>query len=154
MNLRKRNELKSLFKNKSRLSETYFVELIDSTLNKRDDRFHGIWKPGQTYQKGDVVYYNHSLWEMQSENEICAKEEQTPGISTDWKSLLKELEQKVDKLQHELETLHQEFTEYQKQMEIRLQLLARFIPILFIGLGIMFFWLLGQSTVHILAGTT
>ncbi|MUG97766.1 carbohydrate-binding protein [Scytonema sp. UIC 10036] len=148
MNLRKRNELKSLFRNKSRLSETYFAELIDSMLNKRDDQFHGIWKPGQTYQKGDVVYYDCALWEMQSDNEICAKEEQPPGVSSDWKSLLKELEQKVDKLQHELERLCKEFTEYQKEMEGRLRNLARFIPLLFIGLAIEFFWLLGQSSIQ------
>ncbi|NJP11789.1 MAG: carbohydrate-binding protein [Cyanobacteria bacterium CRU_2_1] len=152
MTLRKRNELKSLFKNKSRLSEAHFAELIDAMLNKRDDQFHGVWKPGQTYQKGDVVYYDRALWEMQTETEICAKDGQQPGIGSDWKSLLKELEQKVDKLQQELDALRKEFNDYKQSIERRLQLLAKFIPILFLGLAIAFIWLFGESTRHVLFG--
>jgi len=37
MILRNRNELKSLFKNNSKLSQDHFAALIESMLNKRED---------------------------------------------------------------------------------------------------------------------
>jgi hypothetical protein len=89
MILKSRNELKSLFKAKSHLSEAHFAALIESMLNKRDDQFHGIWKPGRTYRKGDVVIYRGSLWEMTAEGEICAKPNEPPSKDNpNWKSLI------------------------------------------------------------------
>ncbi|MFN6570940.1 carbohydrate-binding protein [Dendronalium sp. ChiSLP03b] len=151
--LRNRNELKSLFKNKSRLSETHFAELINSMLNKQDDRFHGLWQEGRTYRKGDVVYYQGALWEMQAETEICANEDEAPGTGSQWKSLLKELEQKVNQLQHDLAALTKAFTEYQEQMKLHLRQLVRYITLLTLGLAIAFVWLLVGSTHHIFTGT-
>jgi len=89
MILRKRNELKSFFKQNSRLSEANFAALIDSMLNKRDDQFHGIWKPGQTYRNGDVVVYQGALWELVAEGESCSRQEQPPRKDNPlWKSLI------------------------------------------------------------------
>ncbi|HEY9619689.1 MAG TPA: tail fiber domain-containing protein [Crinalium sp.] len=89
MILRSRNELKSLFKAKSHLSETHFAALIESMLNKRDDQFHGVWKPGRTYRKGDVVIYQGALWEMTAAGEICAKPDDPPSKDNpNWKSLI------------------------------------------------------------------
>jgi hypothetical protein len=89
MILRNRDELKSLFKNSSRLSEAHFAALIESMLNKRDDQFHGVWKPGQTYRTGDVVIWQGALWEMVAEGEICGKPDQPPSKDNpNWKSLI------------------------------------------------------------------
>lgn len=151
--LRSRNELKNLFKNKSRLSETHFAELIASMLNKRDDQFHGLWQEGKTYRQGDVVYYQGALWEMQAATEICAHEDEAPGKDDQWKSLLKELEQKVNQLQHDLADLSKAFTEYQEQMKIRLHQFIRYITLLTLGLAITFVWLFIGSTHHIVTGT-
>jgi hypothetical protein len=87
--LRNRNELKSLFKNNSRLSETHFAQLIDSMLNKRDDQFHGVWKPGRTYRPGDVVIYGGALWIMAAGVEICSHPDQPPSKqNSQWSSLI------------------------------------------------------------------
>ncbi|MBD1848315.1 tail fiber domain-containing protein [Cyanobacteria bacterium FACHB-63] len=95
--LRSRNELKSLFKTKSHLSEASFAALIESMLNKRDDQFHGVWRPGRTYRPGDVVIYNSALWEMipdtknpdTKNTEICAKCEESPRKDSKiWRSLM------------------------------------------------------------------
>lgn len=150
MPLKQRTELKSLFKNKTHLSASHFAELIDSLLNKRDDKFHGVWKPGQTYKKGDVVYYDGSLWEMKAENEICAKEEHKPDKSDDWKSPLKEI---VDKNQQELQTLRKEFTEYKQQMELRLKQLLGYITLLTLGAAIAFVWFFFGSIFQLFAVT-
>jgi hypothetical protein len=84
-----RNELKSYFKHNSRLSEDNFAQLIDSMLNKRDDKFHGLWRPGRTYCPGDVVLYHESLWILDSQGEICAHRDHPPSRdSDDWKSLI------------------------------------------------------------------
>ena len=152
MTLKNRTELKSLFQNKSYLSASHFAELITSLLNKKDDQFYGVWKPGQTYQKGDVVYYEGALWEMKAEKEICAQDGQQPGKSADWKSRLQELEQKVDKIQHDLETLSKEFTEYKQQMELRLQQLLRYITLLTLGIAIALVWLFAGSIYHLFTG--
>jgi uncharacterized coiled-coil protein SlyX len=152
MTLKNRTELKSLFKNNSHLSASQFAELITSLLNKRDDQFHGVWKPGQTYQKGDVVYYEGALWEMKAEKEICAQDGQQPGKSADWKSRLKELEEKVDKIQHDLQALSKEFTEYKQQMELRLQQLLKYLTLLTLGIAIALVWLFGGSIYHLFTG--
>lgn len=154
MTLKKRNELRSLFKNKSRLSETHFAELIYSTLNKREDQFHGVWRAGQTYQKGDVVYYEGALWEMQSDQEICGKEgSEVPGQSDHWKSLLKDLENRVDQLQQKLDALCKDFNAYQQKWEHRWKQIERSLFILMLGLAITFLWLLGETTRHFWTGS-
>ncbi len=87
MILKNRNELKSLFKNKSRLSEVHFAALIESVLNKREDQFHGVWQSDRTYRKGDVVIHQGTLWEMISHNEICSHD--TPGKDKgNWQSII------------------------------------------------------------------
>lgn len=87
--LRSRNELKSLFKTKSHLSEASFAVLIESMLNKRDDQFHGVWRSGRTYRPGDVVIYNSALWKMIADTEICAKCEESPRKDSNiWRSLI------------------------------------------------------------------
>ena len=89
MILRNRNELKSVFKNDRFLSEKQFADLINSMLNKRDDQFHGLWKPGQTYRLGDVVIYQGALWEMSADSEICSQPDERPSKENpDWKSLI------------------------------------------------------------------
>ena len=89
MRLRSRTELKQLFQNDSRLSEQHFIALIDALLNKRDDKFHGVWQPGRTYCPGDVVIYDGALWIMAGEGEICATAEEPPSRDhPDWDSLI------------------------------------------------------------------
>jgi len=89
MLLRSRTELKSFFQNNSRLSERHFVELIDSMLNKRDDKFYGVWQSGRTYCPGDVVIYAGSLWIVSGEGEICSTSDEPPSRENpDWESLI------------------------------------------------------------------
>jgi hypothetical protein len=145
MTLRNRNELKSLFKNKSRLSETQFADLIDSTLNKQEDKFHGVWQEGRTYSPGDVVYYKGRLWEMQAKTDICAKKDEPPGTGANWKSHLQELEQKVNTIEQNLATLNKDFTEYKQQMELRLDKLLKYVTLLSLGVAIALLWLVGGS---------
>ncbi len=87
MTLRNRIELKSFFKNDRFLAEEHFADLIDSMLNKRKDQFHGIWRPGQTYRKDDVVIHKFRLWVVIADDEICSKQEPGEGNS-DWKKFL------------------------------------------------------------------
>lgn len=84
-----RNELKSYFQNNSRLSADDFVRLIDSMLNKRDDKFHGLWRPGRTYCPGDVVLYDESLWILDGQTGICSSRDNPPSRESEaWKSLI------------------------------------------------------------------
>jgi len=149
MNLKNRNELKSLFNNNTHLSESHFVELITSLLNKKEDKFHGVWKPGQTYQTGDVVYYERTLWE--AKKETCAKAGEEPDKSDKWTSRLWELEQKVDTIQQNLQALRQEFTEYKQQMDLRWEQLLKYITLLTLGIAIALAWLFGSSIYHLFA---
>ncbi len=92
MTLRKRIELEAYFKTSRRPSQQQFAELIESTLNKRDDQFLGRWKPGTTYRTGDIVIHNRALWELGpdpdgSEQRICAKIEPAPKDEP-WQSLV------------------------------------------------------------------
>jgi hypothetical protein len=151
MTRKNRNELKSLFKNNTHLSVTHFHELITSLLNKKEDKFHGVWKPEETYQKGDVVYYERALWEMIADNEICAKGGEEPDKSDKWRSRLWELEQKVDKIQQDLQVLSKEFTEYKQQIELRWQQLLKYITLLTLGIAIALVWLVGGSIYHLFA---
>lgn len=92
MTLQTRKELEAAFKNGRRPSQADYAALISSTLNKRDDQFHGRWMAGTTYRTGDVVIHDRGLWEVtksevEDPREICSH---TPpdGDSEDWQSLL------------------------------------------------------------------
>ncbi|AKG24556.1 carbohydrate-binding protein [Calothrix sp. 336/3] len=144
MTLKNRNELKSLFNSNTRLSVTHFHDLITSLLNKKEDKFHGVWKAGQTYQKGDVVYYQGALWEM-DEKEICAKDGEEPDKNQKWKSRLLKLEQNVDTIQQDLQALRKEFTEYKQQMDLRWTQLLKYLTLLSVGIVIALTWLFGSG---------
>ncbi|MBO3460108.1 carbohydrate-binding protein [Aetokthonos hydrillicola Thurmond2011] len=152
MTLKNRTELKSLFKNNTHLSANHFVYLINSLLNKREDKFHGVWKSKQAYQPGDVVYYDGALWEMKMTHEICAKTDEEPGKGDQWKSSLKELEHRVDKLQQDLATLRKEFTDCKQKMELCWKQLLRLIALLLLGVAIAFVWLFASLIYHLLTG--
>lgn len=152
MTFSSRNQLKSRFTNKSHLSEAHFEELINSVLNKRDDRFHGLWQSGKKYQPGDLVYFNKKLWYLSAKHEICANPKQRPGNSPDWTWLLQELSEKISKTQQDLEKLRQDFTEYKQQTEKRLSYLNNSLSVLTTGLAIAFFWFFGQAAFHLLMG--
>jgi DNA repair exonuclease SbcCD ATPase subunit len=146
-NLKGRDELKSFFRNKSHLSETHFAELINSMLNKRDDRFYGVWQKGRLYREGDIVYYDHALWERQADREEDG--EAKPGESALWKSSLKELgaevkqfKEKMATVQTKLDTLQQELTNFKQQV-------TRFLSLLILGFGFLFLWLLVASITHL-----
>ncbi|MDJ0774880.1 MAG: carbohydrate-binding protein [Mastigocoleus sp. MO_167.B18] len=151
--LKNRNELKSLFKNNTHLSASHFAELITSLLNKKEDKFHGVWKAGQTYQKGDVVYYQHTLWEMTDDDdkEICAKVGEEPDKNDKWTSRLQELEQKVNTVEENLQALNKKFNEYQQQMELRWEQLLKYITLLTLGIAIALVWLFGGAIYHLFA---
>jgi hypothetical protein len=92
MRLKGRTELEASFKNGMRPSQTHFAELIESTLNMRDDQFLGRWKAGTTYRTGDIVVYERALWEMTDDGqggvqEICSHEPPGPDVA-DWRSLV------------------------------------------------------------------
>lgn len=141
--LASREALKRTFQNRIRLSETHFALLIHSTLNKRDDQFHGYWRVGHTYRPGDVVYHEGALWEMSAEQEICGEEDNKPGVGEDWTSRLKNLEEQVSDLQQSLEQLCDEFQEHRKQTEHHLQRVDFHLNILTVTLGaISFGWLI------------
>lgn len=67
MATKKRLELKALFKNGSIPTAQHFADLIDSTLNKRDDHFFGLWQPGTAYYPGDVVIFGKSMYMVRAE---------------------------------------------------------------------------------------
>ncbi|MEM9212733.1 MAG: carbohydrate-binding protein [Cyanobacteria bacterium P01_F01_bin.150] len=135
--LASRNALKRTFQNRIRLSETHFALLIHSTLNKRDDQFHGHWKAGYTYRKGDVVYYKKSLWEMTADKEVCGEEGKEPGVGDDWTSILEDLEKKVAALRTELEQLCTDFQAHKKLMEDRWQRVDFQLNVLTVAVGIL-----------------
>lgn len=92
MTIKSRAELEAHFKNGQRPSEEHFAELIASMLNKRDDQFHGRWKPGTAYHTGDVVIYARALWEVSDDGsggelEICSEEPPGPD-NGDWHLLV------------------------------------------------------------------
>jgi hypothetical protein len=89
MALKTRIELESFFKNGTLPSQVDFADLIASTLNKRDDQFHGRWRTGTTYRHGDVVVYGRALWELDlgdPEAAICS--EHPPPDEERWRSLI------------------------------------------------------------------
>lgn len=123
MILRNRNELKSLFKNKSHLSETHFAVLIESMLNKSDDQFHGRWKAGRLYRQGDVVIHAGALWEMTTSTEICSHDApETDPLN--WASLMQAVQDLMaerEQMRQEIQALQTELMAYQQQTNDLLQ---------------------------------
>ncbi|MEK7255994.1 MAG: hypothetical protein AAB316_14680, partial [Bacteroidota bacterium] len=62
MALKSRQEIKPSFQNGVIPTAQDFGHLIDSMLNKRDDKFHGAWKPGVLYYEGEVVIYGKTMY--------------------------------------------------------------------------------------------
>jgi len=58
MQLSDRTNLIYRFRNGNYLSADDYASLINSMLNKFEDKFHGRWRRGRTYCKGDVVFYS------------------------------------------------------------------------------------------------
>ena len=133
--LASREYLGRTFQNRMRLSEGHFALVIHSTLNKRDDQFHGYWRVGHTYQPGDVVYYEDVLWEMTAEQAICGSDDNKPGVGKDWTSKVQGLSDRVDTLEQKLNQLTQEFTDYKQQMEKRWQRTEFQLTVLTVALG-------------------
>jgi hypothetical protein len=101
MAIKTRTDLKGQFANGKLLNQQQFTDLIDSMLNKRDDSFMGQWVKGMTYTSGNVVIYNHALWEVPygtpdskdpaklTKIEICScLPPGTPDTETEWTSLI------------------------------------------------------------------
>ena len=89
-----RESLKGLFKNRSHLSEQDFAALIDSILNHKDDKFYGIWRPGRSYNYGDIVIYDHELWQVITQEGVCSDQPphtpsgETPGETVSWMAFI------------------------------------------------------------------
>lgn len=148
--LKGRYELGKLFSNGNKLSSQHFAALIYSTLNKRDDQFYGVWQAGQTYQKGDVVYYDRALWEMKEEGEICGREEEAPGKDPKWTSRIKDLEDKVTRLNQELDNTKKNLDNLKKEFDTFKHLVTRFLSLLTLGFGFVFLWLLLSAISHLI----
>lgn len=72
MSILGRQTLYSIFVNGAIPTAGDFQNLIDSTLNRKDDCFFGKWQPGVTYCEGDVVLYKKSLYMLAlPEEEEC-----------------------------------------------------------------------------------
>ena len=149
-NLKGRDELKSFFRNRSQLSEHHFAELINAMLNKRDDRFYGVWQEGRTYRQGDIVYYDRSLWEMTAEAEICGRTEEAPGKSTQWTSRLTDLEDTVKKLEEQLKQTQKELQTVQQDLAQFKQQVTRLLSMLVLGVGFVLLWLLVGALAHVM----
>ncbi|MEL6140308.1 MAG: tail fiber domain-containing protein [Bacteroidota bacterium] len=77
MNILDRSTLKEKFKAGYLPTEKDYQDLINSTLNLRDDRFFGLWKRGSKYCEGDVVIYGKSLYMLDLSTEV--DEDNCPG---------------------------------------------------------------------------
>ncbi|MEL6832974.1 MAG: tail fiber domain-containing protein [Bacteroidota bacterium] len=62
MSIKSRLSLKSQFIQGAIPSEQDFCDLIDSAVNKKDDRFFGRWQAGVSYPHNSVVIYDKSLY--------------------------------------------------------------------------------------------
>jgi hypothetical protein len=80
MAIHSRIELLSRFVNGAIPSQADYRDLIDSMLNRRDDRFFGIWRQGMKYCKGDVVIYGKALYLLFNPN---TEEECPPNVEDD-----------------------------------------------------------------------
>jgi hypothetical protein len=70
MSVKSRINLKASFKNGTVPTQQDFCDLIDSAVNKRDDHFFGLWKPGVKYCYGDVVLHEKSLYMLTLEGDV------------------------------------------------------------------------------------
>lgn len=77
-----RATLKGQFQDGKYLSGKDFATLIESTVNKRTDHFHGVWQQGNSYCPGDVVIHRQQLWMMIGEKCYCA--DQRPDQDSDY----------------------------------------------------------------------
>jgi hypothetical protein len=127
-----RLDLQSRFQDKKTLAATHFHKLIDSTLNKLDDRFYGVWKEGP-YPKDAVVYDDASGFLWKAKKDICSKKPPSQDLDN-WESATYELQQEVKALQKELIQLRQ------------------FVILLGIGLSAIIFWWLVVAIYHLLVG--
>ena len=152
--LASREALKRTFQNRIRLSESHFSLLIHSTLNKRDDQFHGYWRVGHTYRKGDVVYYQGALWEMTSDTEICGEVGKEPGVENDWTSRLQNLEEQVEELKITLDQFCKDFKDYQQLGERRWQQVSLQLTVLTVVFGTTFFVWLSSYFYHLWVGVS
>jgi len=73
MAIKTRDTLYSIFTQGAIPSQSDYKDLIDSTLNRRDDHFFGLWRKGTRYCPGDVVIYDKSLYVLPGrvEEEDC-----------------------------------------------------------------------------------
>ena len=152
--LASREALKRTFQNRIRLSESHFALLIHSTLNKRDDQFHGYWRAGQTYRQGDVVYHQGALWEMTGAQEICGEADKAPGSGDDWTSVLRQLEDRVDGLEANLAQLCQDFQDFQQLMQQRQQQIDLQLTVLTVVFGTTVFLWVCDYFYHIWVGAS
>lgn len=86
MSVKSRAALYQLFRKGYIPAESDFRDLIDSSLNRKDDRFFGCWRPGAKYCNGDVVLYGKGLYQLrlEEEPEPCPPEgDETPQDTTD-----------------------------------------------------------------------
>ncbi|RAJ06516.1 endosialidase-like protein [Chitinophaga skermanii] len=68
MSIISRAALKAQFKSGAVPTSNDFVNLIDSTLVKRDDAFFGKWVAGTNYFAGDVVIYEKAFYILKPDN--------------------------------------------------------------------------------------
>lgn len=129
-----RLDLQSRFQDKKTLSASHFHMLIDSTVNKVDDRFYGVWTP-RSYLKGAVVYDEVTGFLWQAIHDVCSTEGKSPSKDPEnWKSTTYDLQQDVIALQAELTQLRQ------------------FVILLGMGLAAIIFWWLVVAIYHFLVG--
>ena len=64
MAIKGRQTLYSIFYNGAIPTQNDYRDLIDSGLNRRDDRFFGEWQKGMKYCEGDVVIYKKALYKL------------------------------------------------------------------------------------------
>lgn len=127
-----RSALKSRFQEKKTLSAAHFHGLIDSTLNKLDDRFYGVWKEG-SYSKDAVVYDDASGFLWKAKKDICSKKPPSKDLEN-WESATYQLQEDVKALREELSQLKQ------------------YMNLLGLGLAAIIFWWLIVAIYHLLVG--
>ena len=132
-----RSDLKSRFENKKTLSADHFHELIDSSLNKPDDRFYGVWKKESSYPKGAVVYDDASGFLWKAKKDICSQDKEQKPPSED----LENWESATHQLQQDLQVLREELTQLKQCMTL-----------LGVGIAAIIFWSLIVGIYHLLVG--
>lgn len=64
MAIKGRQTLYSIFVNGAIPTQNDYRDLVDSALNRRDDRFFGEWQKGMKYCEGDVVIFGKALYKL------------------------------------------------------------------------------------------